>query len=97
MLFLVQLQVISVCYGLSYSNIRAPIGSITIKDAPTLGSISIVGTTLVYIAPCYQGDYINDKLGYSHTGSEIDNFSLYFNGLGVPSTIVPVSITINAT
>jgi hypothetical protein len=83
-------------YQVYYTNIGAPIGSITVKDAPTLGSINIVGTSLFYIAPKYLGTF-DVKFGYDHTGSEIDNFSLYFKGLGDPSTVVPVSITIMAT
>jgi Concanavalin A-like lectin/glucanases superfamily len=83
-------------YQLSYVNIGAPIGSITVKDAPTMGAISIVGTELFYIAPKFLGSFDPFK-GYDHAGSEIDNFSLYFKGLGNPNTVVPVSITITAT
>ena len=84
-------------YELTYTNTGGTITLITVKDAPTLGSISIVGTSLYYIAPCWQGDYINDKIGWSHTGSEIDTFSLYLHGVGGGRTQVPVSVTINAS
>ena len=80
-------------YSLSYTNNGAPIGSITVKDVPTYGSINIVDKTLVYIAPCYQGEF--NSYTQKYEGSEIDNFSLYFKGLGYSTTIVPVSITIN--
>jgi hypothetical protein len=80
-------------YQVNYTNIGAPIGSIDVKDAPTLGIISIVGTSLFYIAPKYLGEFNKETLEYE--GSEIDNFSLYFKGLGNSTTIVPVSITIN--
>jgi len=83
-------------YQIYYTNIGGPIGSITIQNAPTLGSINIVGTELFYIAPKFQGTFDPIK-GYDHAGSEIDNFSLYFNGLGNSGTVVPVSITITAT
>ena len=82
-------------YGIDYTTkTGVTVGSIAVKDAATLGSVSIVGTTIFYLAPCFQGSY-NEKTGYDHQGTEIDNFSLYFTG-NFGKTIVPVSVTINA-
>jgi hypothetical protein len=73
----------SYTHAISYTNTGGPIDSITVKDAPTLGTINIVDTTLFYVAPCNQGK-----------DDEYDNFSLYFTGSGI-TIIVAVSITIN--
>ena len=82
-------------YGIDYTTkTGVTVGSIAVKDAATLGSVSIVGTTIFYLAPCFQGSF-NVKTGYDHQGTEIDNFSLYFTG-NFGKTIVPVSVTINA-
>jgi hypothetical protein len=82
-------------YGIDYTTkTGVTVSSIAVKDATTLGSVSIVGTTIFYLAPCFQGSY-DIKTGYDHQGSEIDNFSLYFTG-NFGKTIVPVSVTINA-
>ena len=82
-------------YGIDYTTkTGVTVGSIAVKDAATLGSVSIVGTTIFYLAPCFQGSF-DVKTGYDHQGTEIDNFSLYFTG-NFGKTIVPVSVTINA-
>lgn len=80
-------------HQLNYTNTGGPITSISQHIAPTLGSISIVGTTVNYMSPCYQGDPYKD--GYTHTGSEIDTFSLYFSGPGGTVSVI-VTITIDA-
>jgi hypothetical protein len=80
-------------YELTYSNTGGTITLITVKDTPTLGSISIVGTSLYYIAPCYQGTF--NPVSQKYEGSEIDTFSLYFHGVGGGRVQIAVSVTIN--
>jgi len=81
-------------HQLDYTNTGGPITSISQHMAPTLGTISIVGTTVNYMSPCYQGG-LDGKGNPTHTGSEIDTFSLYFSGPGGTVSVI-VTITIDA-
>jgi len=83
-------------HSIPYTNTGGVVTAISVNTSPTLGTIQIVQTSLVYLSPKYLGD-LDPKFGIpSHTGTELDTFSLNFTGPGGTITVLVV-ITITAT